>query len=92
MLGKERAGAFCALCRGQPGRIGSLYLLETGVLHLTADDDDAPANWACGRASSSDHVRLTGARRSQFFSNHQTDSSIMAKLIKIAKIKGVPPG
>ena len=28
------------------------YLLEAGVLHLTAAAADAPANWACRRASS----------------------------------------
>jgi hypothetical protein len=65
-------------------------LLKTGVVHLTAALSDAPANWACD--AHHHEKRLARPRGSGSISNPQTDSSFMAKLLKIAKTKTVPPG
>jgi nitrite reductase (NADH) small subunit len=51
---------------------------------------DAPANWACD--AHHHEKRLARSRVSGKISNHQTDSSFMAKLLKIAKTNDVPPG
>jgi nitrite reductase (NADH) small subunit len=65
-------------------------LLKTGVVHLTAALSDAPANCACD--AHHHEKRLARPRGSGSISNPQTDSSFMAKLLKIAKTKTVPPG
>jgi hypothetical protein len=43
----EKSGRSLSPCVEVNGDEVEAYLLEAGVLHLTAAGADAPANWAC---------------------------------------------